>query len=55
MVDNKLAIIREDLILTESYVAGTVIDDIERSNKLMLYLKYTKGQLTSFQIKVVVF
>ena len=44
--------VRADAILTTSYVAGTVIDDCERYNQLMLALKYTKGSLTSFQIKV---
>lgn len=45
-------IIRASLILTASYVAGTVLTDVERYNQLILALKYTKGSLTSFQVKV---
>ena len=44
--------VRADAILTTGYVAGTVIDDCEKYNQLMLALKYTKGSLTSFQVKV---
>jgi len=52
MIDYKPTIIRADAILTTSYVAGTVIDDTEKVNQLMVYLKYTKGSLTSFQVKL---
>lgn len=52
MIDYNLKIVRADAILTTSYVAGTVLTDLENSNQLMLYLKYTKGSLTSFQLKV---
>lgn len=44
--------VRADAILTTGYIAGTVIDNCERHNQLMLFLKYTKGSLTSFQVKV---
>lgn len=44
--------VRADAILTTGYVAGTVIDDCEGHNQLMLFFKYTKGSLTSFQVKV---
>lgn len=44
--------VRADAILTTSYVAGTVIDDCEHYNQLMLALKYTKGSLTSFEVKI---
>lgn len=44
--------VRADAILTNAYVAGTVIDDCERYNQLMLALKYTKGSLTNFKIKI---
>jgi len=44
--------VRADAILTTSYVAGTVIGDCEKYNQLMLALKYTKGSLTSFQVKI---
>ena len=52
MVDYNLKIIRADAILTTSYVAGEVIDDLERDNQAMLFLEATKGSLTSFQLKV---
>jgi len=51
-ITNKLKIVRADAILTNGYVAGTEIVDVEKDNQLMLYIKYIKGSLTSFQIKV---
>ena len=51
-VNYNLKDVRTDAILTTSYVAGTIITDCQKLNKLMLFLKYTKGSLTSFQIKV---
>ena len=50
--DYKTAIVRASAILTTSYVAGTVIDDVERFNQLMIYWAFTKGSLTSLEIKV---
>ena len=44
--------IRADAILTGAYVAGTIIPDCQKYNQLMLFLKMTKGSITSIQIKV---
>ena len=52
MIDYKPKIVRADAILTTSYVAGIEVVDLEKSNQLMIYLKYTKGSLTSFQLKI---
>jgi len=52
MVDYNLEIIRADAELTTEYIAGAELDNKERANQLMLYLKFTIGSLTSFQIKV---
>lgn len=51
LLDNKISLVRTDAILTTSYVAGTVLETHLR-NQLVLYLKYTKGSLTSLEIKV---
>lgn len=52
MIDYKLKIVRADAILTTSYVAGTVLEDLERDNQLMLYIEAVKGNVASFQVKV---
>ena len=52
MVDYELKIVRADAILTTAYVAGTELTDLERDNQVMLFLEFTKGSLTSFQLKV---
>lgn len=44
--------VRADAILTTDYVAGTVIDDCEYCNQLMVFFKFTKGSLTSLEIKI---
>lgn len=44
--------IRAAAILTDAYVAATVIDNAEIYNQLMLDVRYTKGSLTSLQLKV---
>jgi hypothetical protein len=45
-------IVRAPAILTDAYVAGTVIKDLENYNQLNLYIAYVKGSLTSLQVKV---
>lgn len=52
MVDYDLKIIRPDAILTTAYVVGAELEDLERHNQIMLFLEFTKGQLTSFQLKI---
>ena len=44
--------IRPAAILTDSYVAATVIDQIQFNNQVVLHLYFTKGSLTSCEIKV---
>ena len=48
----RLELVRASLILTTSYVAGTVLNDVENFNQLMLFYEWTKGSLTSLEIKV---
>jgi len=50
-------IIRNAAVLTNSYVAGTVLDGPSGNgchlmNQLVLYIQFTKGSLTSASIKV---
>ena len=45
-------VVRAAAILTNAYVAGTVIDDAERFNQASLYCTFTKGSLTSLDIKI---
>lgn len=52
MLDYTPAIVRTSAVLTNSYVAGTVIEENTRSNQLALYIFFTKGSLTSLEIKV---
>lgn len=44
--------VRSAAILTTSYVAGTVIEDIKNNNQLVLLVDFTKGSLTSLEIKI---
>ena len=44
--------VRAAAILTNSYVAGTVISDLEGLNQLTLYVAFTIGSLTSLEVKV---
>jgi len=43
---------RDAAILTASYVAGTIADNIDEYNQLLLLVQFTLGSLTSAQIKV---
>lgn len=49
--DYKLETIRSAAILTGSYVAGTVIDT-HLMNQLILYVDFTKGSLTTAELKI---
>ena len=44
--------VRAAAILTSSYVAGTVIENAQKFNQLVLNLAFTVGSLTDAQIKV---
>lgn len=44
--------VRAAAILTTGYVAGTVINDVEGDNQLVLEIDFTIGDLTDCQIKV---
>lgn len=52
MEDYILKPIRAALILTTSYVAGTVIDLATKYDKIALLLDFTKGSLTSAEYKI---
>ena len=51
-ITTDLKAVRASAVLTTSYVAGTVIDNCEAYNQLMIYFQFTKGSLTSLEIKV---
>lgn len=44
--------VRSAAILTDAYVAGTVLENCEKYNSLILNIAFTKGSLTDCQIKV---
>lgn len=44
--------VRASLILTTAYVAGTVIEDAHGLNQLIILARWTKGSLTSLELKV---
>lgn len=44
--------VRGAAILTNSYVAGTVIENVQLQNQLILEINFTKGSLTSGDVKV---
>ncbi len=44
--------VRAAAILTNAYVAGTVLEDCQKFNALSLLITFTKGSLTDAQIKV---
>ena len=44
--------VRASAVLTNAYVAGTVLSDCERYNQLELFLAFTLGSLTRAEIKV---
>jgi hypothetical protein len=52
MYNNKVDAVRAAAILTNAYVAGTVIENAQNFNELVLYCAYTKGSLTSVEVKV---
>ena len=48
----KKKIVREAAILTNSYVAGEVVHSTPDMNQLIIELDFTKGSLTSLELKV---
>lgn len=44
--------VRAAAILTNSYVAGTVLTDVQEKNQLEIEVQFTKGSLTNAIIKV---
>jgi hypothetical protein len=44
--------VRSAAILTNAYVAGTVIEQAHEYNQLIVLVDFTKGSLTSLEIKV---
>jgi hypothetical protein len=52
MWDYKFFNVRSALILTNSYVAGTVLDADVQHNQLVIYADFTLGSLTDGRIKV---
>ncbi len=44
--------LRDAAILTNSYVAATVIDNAHEYNQLEILVDYTKGSLTSLELKI---
>ena len=44
--------VRADAILTNAYVAGTVLENAQTSNVMTINYNFTKGSLTDAQIKV---
>lgn len=48
----ELKSVRTSAILTNAYVAGTVLKDCENKNQLILYVDFTLGSLTSVSLKI---
>lgn len=51
-VDIKEFPVRSAAILTTSYVAGTVLDRAQDYNQLVLLVSFTKGSLTTAEVKI---
>ena len=45
-------LVRAAAVLTDSYVAGTVLTNLEGCNQLVLFVDYTEGSLDSCEIKI---
>lgn len=52
MLDYFINDVRSSAILTTSYVAGTVTDEAQNQNQLIVLVDFTKGSLTSAELKV---
>lgn len=51
-MNNNYFLVRAAAILTDAYVAGTVINECDSYNKLLVECYFTIGSLTDAQIKV---
>lgn len=45
-------VVRASAIVTDSYVAGTVVGNISEYNSIGLEVDFTKGDLTSMELKI---
>lgn len=52
MLDYTIKDVRSSLILTNSYVAGTVLTGCQEYNQLEVLVSFTKGSLTSLEVKI---
>jgi len=52
MRNNLNVSIRDEAILTTGYVASTVIENLQQYNEIVLYNYFTKGSLTSLNVKI---
>jgi len=50
--DNKVESVRSAATLTDSYVAGTVLTPAGKYNQLIVYWQFTKGSLTTGELKI---
>lgn len=50
--DISYKVVRSAAILTNAYVAGTVLENCQNYNAMSLNISFTKGSLTDAQIKV---
>lgn len=50
--DISYKVVREAAILTNTYVAGTVLENCQNYNSFSLNIAFTKGSLTDAQIKI---
>lgn len=50
-LDYTSSIIRSAAILTNSYVAGTVLENVHGLNQIVLLASFTKGNLTTLELK----
>lgn len=51
-IDYEKIAVRASLIPTTSYVAGTIIEDVNDRNQLIVLIDFTKGSLTSAEVKI---
>lgn len=51
-IDYQKKAVRSSLILTTSYVAGTILENINDQNQLIILADFTIGSLTTAEIKV---
>jgi len=52
MLNYQTSVIRPAAILAGSYVAGTILEEVQEHNQLILLVDFIKGSLTTAEIKV---